>query len=241
MRPNRDGFFPPSRNPLAANLERIMARQNLSIGDVVRRTGLDDRTIRAMLRTDSSRPRPRTVYQLADGLGVDVDELFQSPAVLARRTFDRRTNPIIDDVTRDYPHLFDGWTLDDFDDLYSRFGTGGEMTAHGALTAVERINLRRGTLAKVAVLFETGHADLLVKLIDALYGDVLLTPTNASLADDGPRRASAATAEDAVAHGEDVPDFAVGFDDPRADDRFDGEAGFGEVPANVARQVRTCG
>jgi transcriptional regulator with XRE-family HTH domain len=238
MRPDRDGFFPPSRNPLAANLERVMARQNLSIGEVVRRTGLDDRTIRAMLRSDASRPRPRTVYQLAAGLGVDVDELFQSPSVLARRTFDRRTNPIIDDVTRDYPHLFDGWTLDDFDDLYSRFGTGGQLTAHGALTAVERINARRATYAKVAVLLETGHADLLVKMVDALYGDVLVLPANASLADDGPSRAGTTTAEDAVAHGEDVPDFAVGFDDVRADDRFDDEARLREVPTDVARQVR---
>lgn len=164
----------PLKNHLADNLRRIMVREGWSIADIVERTGLDTRTIRSLLGGGDVRPHSRTLHQLTRGLGIDADELFQNPSLLARRMFDRRTNPVVDVVVREEPHLFDGWTLDDFDDLYSRFGTGGEMTLDGARAAVDVINLRRTTLGKVALLLETGQAELLVKMIDVLYEQVVV-------------------------------------------------------------------
>ena len=61
-----------------ANVRRLMARLNMTQSDVVRATGLDERTVRSMLR-GVTRPQARTLHKLAEGLGVDTDELFQDP------------------------------------------------------------------------------------------------------------------------------------------------------------------
>jgi len=213
MAADKEGpFSPRNRSHVGDNLRRVMARQALTIAEVVRRTGLDDRTVKAMLREPDCRPHARTLHQLAGGLGVPVDELFQNPALLARRTFDRRTNPIVDEVTTKNPHLFDGWTRDDFDDLYSRFGTGGELTTDGTLEAVRRINLRRMLFTKVAVLLETGQAPVLTGLVDLLYEQVTV-PRAGSLRTDEPRGAGATTAEHAGVHVDDAPYATVGFGD----------------------------
>lgn len=228
--------LPDSPNRLAENLRRVMGKKGLTIADVSRRTGLDDRTIKLMLREDGSRPQARTLHQLATGLGIDVDELFQNPSLLRRRLFDRRTNPIVDEVTARHPHWFDGWTSDDFDDFYSRFGTGGELTWDGAVEAVQTINLRRTTLAKVALLLETGQADMLVGMIDLMYGQVVLSGgVELRSAADGSRRASVAPAEDGMLRIDNAPRSAVGLGDKRADDRRFSQIRRGEVPTNVAR------
>jgi transcriptional regulator with XRE-family HTH domain len=207
-------FLRHSRGSLAENLRRVMARQGLTIRDVVKRTGLDDRTIKAMLRDVDLRPQARTLHQLATGLGVDVDELFQSPSLIARRLFDRRTNPIVDDVAARHPQLFDGWTPDDFDDLYSRFGTGGQLTTDGALEAVQVINLRRAVFTKVALLLETGQAPVLAGFVDLLYDQIVLrgAPSSAA-AGDQPRGASLPTAEDGRLRIDHAPDAAAALAD----------------------------
>ena len=64
------------------------------------------------------------------------DELFQDPSLLAHRLFDRRTNPLVEEVVNRQPELFVGWTERDFDELYSRFAAGGSLTEEGALAAV---------------------------------------------------------------------------------------------------------
>lgn len=228
--------MPESTNRLAENLRRVMGKKGLTIADVARRTGLDDRTIKLMLREDGSRPQARTLHQLATGLGIDVDELFQNPSLLRRRLFDRRTNPIVDEVTARHPHWFDGWTSDDFDDLYSRFGTGGQLTWDGAVEAVQTINLRRTTFAKVALLLETGQADMLVGMIDLMYGQVVISGgEELRNAADGPRRAGVTSAEDGMLRVDNAPRSSVGLGDERADDRRLGQARRGEVPANVTR------
>jgi transcriptional regulator with XRE-family HTH domain len=158
----------------ADNLRRLMARLGLTIEQVVRQTGLDERTIKGILAGTNSRPHARTLHQLAKGLGVATDELFQNPALLARRLFDRRTNPLVDEVAAAHPDLFDGWTAADFDELYSRFGTGGELTVEGTLDVVGEINRRRELFEKVAVLLESGQADVLCGIVDLLYEKVLV-------------------------------------------------------------------
>lgn len=211
---------------LGENLRRVMARQGLTIAEVVRRTGLDDRTIKAMLRDPTARPHARTLHQLAEGLGIHVDELFQNPTLLARRLFDRRTNPLVDEVATKNPHLFDGWTPDDFDDLYSRFGTGGELTAAGALEAVRAINVRRSLLNKVALLLETGQAPVLRGMVELLYEQVVLrSEAHSTSVAEVPGRASAPRAEDAVIAIDDAPRHAARLDDLRADDRLGSQVG----------------
>lgn len=235
-------FVDRTRPRLAENLRRVMARQGLTIAAVVRRTGLDDRTIKAMLRDPSARPHARTLHQLAAGLGIHVDELFQNPTLLARRLFDRRTNPVVDEVAAQNPHLFDGWTPDDFDDLYSRFGTGGELTAAGTLEAVRAINVRRALFNKVALLLETGQAPVLRGVVDLLYEQVVLpVETRSTSVAEIAGRASMPRAEDARVALDDAPRPAAGLDDQRADDRIRLQIGGGKVPADVARQINAVG
>jgi transcriptional regulator with XRE-family HTH domain len=159
-----------------ANLKRLMGRFGLTIEQVVEQTGLDERTVKGVLAGAIRRPHARTLHRLATGLGVPADELFQNPSVLAHRSFDRQTNPAVDEVTAAHPELFDGWTAEDFDELYSHFGAGGALTPDGALRTVERMNHHRDLHNKVAVVLESCEAELLAQLIDTLYRRVVILP-----------------------------------------------------------------
>lgn len=150
-----------------------MARLDLTIDEVVERSGLNQRTVKAILR-GRSKPQPRTIHRLAVGLGVPPDELFQDPSLLAHRKFDRETNPVVDDVVGQYPELFHGWSEADFDELYSRFGTGGALTTEGTLAAVDAMNQHREVHRKVAVVLESAESELLSHIVDLLYGRVVL-------------------------------------------------------------------
>ncbi len=155
------------------NLRRLMARFGLSIEQVLEKTGLDERTIKGILG-GANKPHARTLHRLATGLGVPTDEFFQDPSLLAHQTFDRQTNPVVEETIRSYPLLFQGWTQLDFDELYSRFGVGGGLTADGAVAAAEAMNAKRQVLAKVSELLETSQAPLVSGFVDLLYQQVIV-------------------------------------------------------------------
>jgi transcriptional regulator with XRE-family HTH domain len=157
----------------AANLRRLMARFDLRLDDVVERTGLDERTVKGIL-AGANKPHARTLHRLASGLCVDVDELFQDRSLLAHRLFDRATNPEIDAVVDERPELFAGWTQADFDELYSRFGVGGALTAAGAVEAVTEMNQSRELQHKVALILESGERELLAGFVELLYRRIAL-------------------------------------------------------------------
>ncbi len=164
----------------ATNLRRLMARQGLSVLQVVERTGLDERTIKTILSGANSRPHARTLFQLAQGLGVESDELFQTPGALSHRAFDRQTNPLVDQVVAAEPALFAEWSTADFDELYSRFGHGGALTTEGTRAVVEQMNQQRDVHRKVALLLQTSQADVLQGLVNVLYKKIAChTPSTA--------------------------------------------------------------
>ncbi len=74
------GMMPMSDH--AANLRRLMARSGLTLQDVAERTGLHERTLKGIL-AGTNKPHARTLHRLAEGLGVNADELFQDPSLLA--------------------------------------------------------------------------------------------------------------------------------------------------------------
>src|SRR5260221_13846575 len=81
-RPMSTVVSPPSRQQrdaatVATNVRRMMARDGLTFQDVVEVTGLDERTLRGLVR-GANNPHARTLHKLAYGLGVPVDELFQA-------------------------------------------------------------------------------------------------------------------------------------------------------------------
>jgi transcriptional regulator with XRE-family HTH domain len=153
---------------LGENLRRLMARQGTSLDELVIASGVDRRTISGVLR-GKKRPHSRTLRRLAEALGVPADEFFQDPSLLAHRVFDRQTNPLVDEVIAERPELFAQWSESDFDELYSRFGTGGALTRGGAVAAAEKMNRMRAVQEKVAVVLETHEAELLEQFVELLY------------------------------------------------------------------------
>jgi len=155
------------------NLSRLMAAGGLSIQQVAEHTGLDERTIRGILR-GSNRPHARTLHRLAAGLGVKVEEFFLDPAQLLYRHFDRQTNPLVAEVMETHQELFAGWTEADFDELHSRVGAGGALTREGTLEAVGHMNRKRQLHDKLDLLLETSHAKLAGSFIDMLYEEIVV-------------------------------------------------------------------
>lgn len=158
----------------AVNVRRLMARSGMTLQQLVEASGLHERTVKAIL-SGASKPHARTLHQLARGLGVESDELFQHSTVLAHRLFDRRTNPVVQDVVESRPELFQGWTEEDYEELYSRFGTGGALTTSGAAAVVLAMNEKRAVHQKVALLLESGEAPLLLGFVDLLYQKIAVT------------------------------------------------------------------
>jgi transcriptional regulator with XRE-family HTH domain len=166
--PHLDVPLRQNAQAIAANVRRLMARDGLTFNDVVEMTGLDERTIRGLVR-GASNPHARTLHKFAHGLGVSIDELFQPAGLLARQAFDRATNPLVQSVVQTQAALFDAWSPADFDELYSQFGAGGPLTDEGVAAAAEAINAKRALLRQVCVILESGESELLADFVKLLY------------------------------------------------------------------------
>ena len=156
------------------NLCRLMAERGLTIKDLIEITGLDRRTISGIL-AGTHRSHPRTINRLAMGLGVSSDEFFLTPTQLVYRHFDSQTNSAVEEVVDNHPELFDGWTDADFDELHSRFGAGGALTAEGTLEAARAMNRKRELHDKLAVLLESSQKQLVGEILESLYRQVTST------------------------------------------------------------------
>jgi transcriptional regulator with XRE-family HTH domain len=159
---------------LATNLRRLMAREGLTYDQVVSTTGLDERTLRALAR-GTSNPHARTLHKLAHGLGVSIDEFFRPPGRLAARRFDRATNSLVESVVAGHQDTFANWSEAEFDELFSRFGTGGQLTEAGVLAAAEAMNAKRDVWRQISVILESGEAELLSEFVELLFRRVTAT------------------------------------------------------------------
>lgn len=163
-----------------ANLRRLMARLDLTVDQVVERSGVDERTVKGIL-TGAAKPHARTLHRLAAGLGVPADEFFQSPSLLAHRAFDRQTNPVVDDVVQQNRELFRDWTQRDFDELYTRIGTGGAVTYERAVKAAEWMNLKRQTLHRAEMVLKAGESEILAAVVDLLFARIAAQMASTSI------------------------------------------------------------
>jgi transcriptional regulator with XRE-family HTH domain len=153
---------------IATNLRRLMARHGMTYVDVVESSGLDERTIRGIVR-GANHPHARTLHKLAHGLGVEIDELFRPLGRSAPREFDRATNSLVEAVVARHPKLFQNWSDAHFDELYSRFGAGGQLTESGVMSTVEAMNAKRDLWNRLGVILESGESGLLAEFVEMLY------------------------------------------------------------------------
>ncbi|OHB83795.1 MAG: hypothetical protein A2V98_19850 [Planctomycetes bacterium RBG_16_64_12] len=154
------------------NLRRLMADRGLTAEQVAERSGVDRRTIKGIL-DGTNKPHSRTIGRLAKGLGVSCDEFFVDPAQLLYRHFDRHTNPVVEEVIETHPEVFAGWTTVDFDELHSRVGTGGPLTAEGALAAACDMNTNRQLHEKLTLLLESSQAEVIAGIVELMYQKVI--------------------------------------------------------------------
>ena len=160
---------------VAGNLRRIMARDDLTFEQVIAATELDERTLRSLAR-GVAHPHARTLHKLAQGLGISIDELFQPVARTAPRRFDRATNTLVDGCVTHHAKLFRNWSQGDFDELYSRFGAGGQLTEECVLAAAEATNIKRNLWQQVSVILESGEAKLLCEFVALLFRNATVAP-----------------------------------------------------------------
>ncbi len=165
---------------LALRIHSERLHRGWTMSELVRRTRINRGTLYRLERGESARPQMKTIQALAHAFEVPPPSLLEpQPADRARPTtgrqltteqvFDRATNPVVSEVIDEQPRLFEGWTEDDVDELYSMFGTGGQLTRAGVVGAADSINRKRETIRKLHVVLETGLRDQAVDLIDALY------------------------------------------------------------------------
>ena len=117
----------------AANVRRLMARCGMTLQEVVEATGLNERTVKALL-SGKNKPHARTLHRLAAGLDVSTDEFFQNPSLLTHRLFDEYTNPVVQEVVSAQPELFQCWTQADLPLSYHRISSVPNVGSTVAMT-----------------------------------------------------------------------------------------------------------
>ncbi len=155
------------------NLRRLLTQLGWTLDEVAERSGLDRRTIRGILEEDPPPPRPDPAPAGPGARRRQQRAVSRPRSQLLYRHFDRQTNPVVTEVVQERPELFAGWTEADFDELHSRVGTGGPLTAEGTATAAAAMNRNRSLHEKLALLLETGQAELIRAIVETMYDQVV--------------------------------------------------------------------
>lgn len=179
---------------VAARVRAECIRRGMELQELASLAGISRTTLYHLERGHTGRLRATTLQKIARALGLTVEELL-SPArrapsphdTHAARRFDRVTNPLVEVVMQDQPRLFDGWSDDDVDELYSTFGTGGPLSEQGVVNAAEAINRKRDAIQKLHIVLETHLRDHALHMIELLYE--LVEAPSSGVREESPRPA----------------------------------------------------
>lgn len=154
------------------NFRRELHRSGLSIEELSHKAAIDLPTLRRWRREGVAQPKHEHIEGLAQVFGLaDPWSLMSGGAEHVRSPLDRATNPMIQLICEESPELFDDFTTEDWDELYSSHGTGGALSREGVTLAAQRINQKREIRRKFEAVLETHHFRTLAALIDVLYRD----------------------------------------------------------------------
>ena len=166
---------------LATRVRRECLRLGWDVGVLAERAGVSRTTLYHLEKGHTKRIRRSTISRIAQALGISVEELIsgsmppETVVTKAKRPgrsaadFDRATNPAVADVVNERPAVFQGWSEDDWDELYSQFGVGGQLTPLGVLSVAEAINQKRETIRKLHIVLDTHLRDVAREMIDTFY------------------------------------------------------------------------
>ena len=155
--------------------------------ELERRSGVGRTTLYHLEKGHTQRVRSSTIAAIARAFELDVEQLLggSSPASSERQraaAFDRATNPAVAEVARERPQVFENWSPDDWEEINSQFGVGGQLTPLGALKAAEAINEKRETMRQLQIVLDTHLRDVAREVIETFYRMVQATPATAASA-----------------------------------------------------------
>jgi transcriptional regulator with XRE-family HTH domain len=180
-----DEPLPPTALDLPERVRLERMKRGWDVVELERRSGVGRTTLYHLEKGHTQRVRSSTIAAIARAFDIDVSDLL-APLDAARLTerrkaaaFDRATNPAVDEVARERPEVFDGWTTEDWEEINSQFGVGGQLTPLGALKAAEAINEKRETVRQLQVVLETHLRDVAREVIETFYRMVHATSPGA--------------------------------------------------------------
>lgn len=156
------------------NFRRELARSGLSLAELANRSGVAAPTLRRWYRLGTSKPGHANLAAVAQTLAIEDPWTLFAPRQTASRAthaVDQATNPAIEEVLRRRPDLFDRFTPEDWDELYSLHGTGGPLTHEGVHQAAARLRAKRDLREKFETLLDTHFFHTLTVLIDLMHRD----------------------------------------------------------------------
>ncbi len=207
--------MPSSKDRLTRRIRTECARRGWDLQTLADRADVSRTALYHLLEGHTARPRGVTLNRLAAAFDLPVEELLaagdQTAAPPVRPVshspaarFDRATNPEVDAIATERPHLFRGWSESDWDELYSTFGAGGALSRQGVIASATAINRKRETIRRLHIVMETHLRVVAEELIDTLYRQV--RPQSNLTADESLRALLAESRPaDSLSPGSDAP------------------------------------
>lgn len=177
-----DDSLSPNLIPvLAARIRRERLERGWDLAELARRAEVSRTTLYHLEKGHTRKLRTSTVKAIADAFQIPGESLTGGEPALPNPIpsfplptasvdhFDRATNPAIAEVARERPTVFQGWTNQEWDELYSQFGVGGALTPLGVLSAAEAMNQKRETIRQLHVVLDTHLRDAARAVIETFY------------------------------------------------------------------------
>lgn len=180
-----DDALSASLPELAGRVRQERMNRGWDVVELERRSGVGRTTLYHLEKGHTQRVRSSTIAAIARAFELDVEQLLggSSPAPSERQraaAFDRATNPAVADVARERPEVFQNWSPDDWEEINSQFGVGGQLTPLGALKAAEAINEKRETMRQLQIVLDTHLRDVAREVIETFYRMVQATSATAA-------------------------------------------------------------